>query len=162
AIGFAETAVLADSPAAEAYRASYAGPGGAPPAVVPCDVATSDVWFSGALLSSAFADYTRLLTNGSGTYCTTAQEDNATLEALLRGAMDKRVDFSRIVVMRTASDFDRPFPGESPQANLFEGDRQGAFEPAVKNLYLAGVKVVEGILGEWESLEALREIRLVG
>lgn len=35
---------------------------------------------SGALLSEAFGNYTTLVTNGSGIYATTAQEDNATLE----------------------------------------------------------------------------------
>lgn len=90
------------------------------------------------------------MTNGSGVYCTTAQEDNATLEVLLRAAVDKLVDYSRIIVMRTASDFDRPYPGEAATTNLFWAD-QGAFEPAVQNIYLAGVKVVEGILDGWNT-----------
>lgn len=40
------------------------------------------------------------------------QEDNATLEALLRAAIYKLVDFARVIVMRTASDFDRPYNAE--------------------------------------------------
>ena len=32
----------------------------------------------------------------------TAQEDNATLEALLRGAFNNPVNFDRVIVMRTA------------------------------------------------------------
>lgn len=35
---------------------------------------------SGTLLSQAFGNYTTLVTNGTGVYATTAQEDNATLE----------------------------------------------------------------------------------
>ena len=155
AIGFAKTAVLNDSSDAEAYRANYASnptyeAGSRPPSVVGCDVATSDVYYSGALLSEAFGNTTKLYTNGSGVYCTTAQEDNATLEALLRGTISKLVDFSRIIVMRTASDFDRPYNGEPDTVNLFYAD-QGGFEPSVKNIYLAGIKVVEGILNEWHS-----------
>jgi purine nucleoside permease len=121
------------------------------------------VYYSGSLLSQAFANTTKLLTNGSGTYCSTAQEDNATLEALMRGAMSKLVDFSRIIVMRTASDFDRPFPGESSLVNLLFAD-QGAFVPAVKNLYLAGVKVVEGILQQWDIkfLEGVTPTNYIG
>ena len=121
-----------------------------------CDVATSDVYFSGALLSEAFENTTKLYTNGSGVYCTTAQEDNSTLEALLRGAVANLTDFSRIIVMRTASDFDRPYIGESGNVadanlqNLFYAD-QGGFEPAINNIYLAGIKVVEGILDGWNS-----------
>jgi hypothetical protein len=52
--------------------------------------------------------------------------------------------------MRTASDFDRPYLGESDLDNLFYDD-QGGFLPAVMNIYLAGVKVVEGILHGWNS-----------
>jgi len=155
AIRFARTAHLNDSAAAVAYRANYAQAsaytaGSQAPSVVGCDVATSDVYFSGTLLSEAFANTTRLFTNGSGVYCTTAQEDNATLEALLRGAVNNLTDFSRIIVMRTASDFDRPYPGEADTVNLFYAD-QGGFEPALQNIYLAGIKVVEGILEGWNS-----------
>ncbi|KAL2354940.1 putative purine nucleoside permease [Cryomyces antarcticus] len=155
ATGFARSATLNDSSAAITYRANYASAsayaaGAAAPSVVECDVATSDVYYSGTILSTAFANYTSLVTNGSGVYCTTAQEDNATLEALLRGAVTGLVDFARIIVMRTASDFDRPYPGEAATTNLFWAD-QGGFGPAIQNIYRAGVKVVDGILGEWNS-----------
>jgi len=156
AVAFARTATLNDSSAAIAYRANYAtatafAAGAKTPSVVECDVATSDNYFSGNFLSEAFENTTRLFTNGSGTYCTTAQEDNATLEALLRGAVNNLTDFSRIIVMRTASDFDRPYPGEAATFNLFYAD-QGGFEPAIQNIYLAGVKVVMGILEGWEGV----------
>lgn len=155
AIGFASKAVLNDSAAAQAYRANYASTsaynaGSTGPSVVACDVATSDVYFSGSLLSEAFENTTKLFTNGSGKYCTTAQEDNATLEALLRGAVANLTDFSRIIVMRTASDFDRPYAGEAATTNLWWAN-QGGFDPAIANIYLAGIKVVEGILGGWDS-----------
>lgn len=155
AADFARKATLNDSDAAIAYRANYASlpayaAGAAPPSVVECDVATSDVYYSGSILSTAFGNYTTLVTNGSAVYCTTAQEDNATLEAMLRAAVDKVVDFGQIIVMRTASDFDREYPGEAATTNLFWAD-QGGFEPAVQNIYLAGIKVVMGILDGWNS-----------
>ncbi|KXT13632.1 hypothetical protein AC579_4979 [Pseudocercospora musae] len=155
AAAFSRKAILNDSDAAVAYRANYAASsayaaGAAAPSVIECDVATSDVYYSGSILSTAFANFTTLMTNGSGIYCTTAQEDNATLEVLLRAAVDKLIDYSRIIVMRTASDFDRPYPGEAATTNLFWAD-QGAFEPAVQNIYLAGVRVVEGILDGWNT-----------
>ncbi|KAI4174205.1 MAG: hypothetical protein LQ346_008266 [Caloplaca aetnensis] len=155
AVSLARTATLNDSSAAVSYRANYASsaaytPGSQAPAVVACDVATSDTYFSGTLLSEAFENTTRLFTNGSGRYCTTAQEDNATLEALLRGAVYNLTDFARVIVLRTASDFDRPYAGEPGTVNLFYAN-QGGFEPAVRNIYLAGVKVVQGILAQWET-----------
>lgn len=156
AVGFAKTATLNDSNEAIAYRALYDtsdglyARGAEPPGVVECDVATADVYFSGKMLGEAFGNYTKLATNGTGVYCTTAQEDNATLEALLRAHVAGLVDFSRIIIMRTASDMDRPYPGQAATTNLFWAN-QGAFEPAIQNIYLAGVKIVEGILDAWDS-----------
>ncbi|KDQ53422.1 hypothetical protein JAAARDRAFT_434697 [Jaapia argillacea MUCL 33604] len=155
AIGFARTAVLNDSSTAVAYRALYNttpsyAPATMPPSIVPCDVATSDVYYSGNLLSEAFDNTTYLYTNGSGIYCMTAQEDNASLAALLRGAKAGKVDFSRIIVMRAGSNFDRPHAGESDTDNLFYV-HSGGFAPSVENVYLAGIKVVEGILDGWEE-----------
>ena len=155
AAGFARKAELNDSADAVAYRALYApnaayAAGTKKPSVIECDVATSDVYYSGSILGETFGNYTKMITNGTGVYCTTAQEDNATLEALLRAAVDEIVDFSRIMVMRTASDFDREWPGQAATENLF-WSKQGAFLPAVKNIYLAGIKVVEGIMDGWNT-----------
>ncbi|KAK0942047.1 hypothetical protein LTR48_003574 [Friedmanniomyces endolithicus] len=155
AVAFARKAALNDSSDAVIYRANYAASsayaaGAAAPSVVECDVATSDVYFSGNILSTAFGNYTTLVTNGSGVYCMTAQEDNGTGEALLRAAIQKLVDFSRIILMRTASDFDRPYPGEAATTNLFFAN-QGGFEPALQNIYLAGREVIAGIMDGWNS-----------
>jgi purine nucleoside permease len=100
-------------------------------------------------LSDSLETYAKIVTNGSFHYGCTAEEDNATLEVLLRATTAGLVDFGRIIVMRTASDMDRPYPGLSPQENLL--GNAGGFGPSILNIYLAGVKVVEGILGEWDS-----------
>jgi purine nucleoside permease len=156
AVKFARTATLNDSVEAIAYRALYTSSDGSyaagmrPPSVVECDVATSDVYWSGRLFGEALSNYTRLITNGTGVYCSTAQEDNGTLEALVRAHAAGLVDFSRVIIMRTASDMDRPYPGQAATANLW-WENQGAFVPAVENIYLAGVKVVEGILNGWDE-----------
>jgi len=150
-----------DSSEAVVYRANYApsatndnstiyAAAAHSPTVIKCDTATSDVFFSGTLLGEAFENTTSLFTNGSGVYCMTAQEDNATLEAMIRGAINGLVDFSRMIIMRTGSNFDRPYPGLSAADNLLYAD-QGGFNPSIENIYIAGVKVVQGILAGWES-----------
>ncbi|KAG6832583.1 hypothetical protein H0H87_001239 [Tephrocybe sp. NHM501043] len=154
AVGFARQAKLNDNADAQKYRANYASDplfaaGARGPSVVECDTATSDNFWSGTLLSEAFENTTALFTNGTGVYCTTQQEDNATLESLMRGAMFGLVDFSRIIIMRTASDFDREFPGQTSAENLF-GD-PGGFEPSILNIHLAGVRVIDGILSDWKT-----------
>ncbi|RDW69928.1 purine nucleoside permease [Coleophoma crateriformis] len=155
AVGFASTATLNDSATAIKYRANYNSSAlyaaaTQKPSVITCDVATSDVYFSGALLGEAFENFTTLVTNGSATYCMTAQEDNASLEAMLRAAITGLVDFSRIILMRTASDFDRPYLGDSVANNLLYNDVGGS-TPAFENIYLAGTPIVKGILDGWNS-----------
>ena len=88
------------------YRARlpYA-PAKAPPSIVACDGATSDVFYHGLTLSNAFDKYTSVIINGTRKYYATAQEDNAIFEAFLRCAKAGKVDFGRIIVMRTAANF---------------------------------------------------------
>ncbi|EKM52541.1 uncharacterized protein PHACADRAFT_261032 [Phanerochaete carnosa HHB-10118-sp] len=154
AISMAKTGKLFDDAQSQQYRANYASnpafaAGAAPPSVVACDTATSDVFWTGDLLASAFENTTKLFTNGTATYCTTQQEDNGTLEALMRGAITGLVDFSRIIIMRTASDFDRPFDGESAATNLFL--MSPGFDISIQNIPAAGVPIVTGIVSKWES-----------
>ena len=71
----------------------------------------------------------------------TAQEDSAILKVLLCATVAGLVDFARIIVMRNASDMDRPYSGQAATTNLFWAI-QGDFEPALGNIYPAGIKVV--------------------
>ncbi|KAJ7269899.1 purine nucleoside permease [Mycena rebaudengoi] len=150
AVGFAKKARLNDTLESQLARARYVRtPGAAPPSIVMCDTATADTWWSGNLLADTFGKTSKLFTNGSAVYCTTQQEDNATLNSLMRGAMFHLVDFSRIIVMRSGSDFDRPSPGQSAVDNLL-GPTPG-FPPSILNLYLAGVQIVQGVINGWNS-----------
>ena len=106
AFELASAASLMDSKETSSYRLKYSKmgrefvPGTQPPAIIKCDTATSDVYYSGALLSTAFEDTSSVWTNGSAKYCMSAQEDNATLEVLVRAAVAGLVDFGRIILMR--------------------------------------------------------------
>lgn len=115
------SARLVDGPGPAAYRALYAASNSTghddnddndkaslyraatgAPSLLRCDVATSDVYYSGTLLAEAFENTTRLWTNQSAlTYCMTAQEDNAILQSLLRATLAGKADYSRAVVLRS-------------------------------------------------------------
>lgn len=142
---------LNDTEAAAEYRAKYGySPANQPPSVVKCDSATSDQYWSGSVLGEAFANYTELLTNGSGIYCGTQQEDNATLESLLRGAVLGMLDFSRVIIMRTISDFDRAPPGETEVYHLLYAAQEG-FGPSIQNIYNAGIEIVKDVMMYWNG-----------
>lgn len=165
---FALKAELADSEAAAEYRSQYkeAEPEYAAatqgPSVVKCDTATSDVFYSGTLLSEAFEKVTKVWTNGTGEYCMSAQEDNAVLEVLVRGAIQGLVDFGRVVVIRTGSDFDRQPPNVTAYQHLLED--QDGFPTAAANLGRAGVEIVRGILQGWEQTfqEGVKSTNYIG
>ena len=141
---------LSDSIQAQAARAKYAWPVATQaPQVVQCDTMSGDTWFSGEGLGQRASAWMRLLTDGHGNYCTTQQEDNATMEALRRGAKAGWVDARRIAILRAGSDFDRPYPGQTSASNLLDYSSQGGFSIALQNLYLAGQPLVAEILGHW-------------
>lgn len=151
ALGLAQTANLSDSSTASAYRAHYPkAPANKPPTVFKGDTATSDVYFHGAVLADAFDEYFVKVTNGSGKYCMTAQEDNAVLEAMIRGAAASLVDFERIIVMRAASNFDREYPGETAAQSLLY-DTSGGFSISLANLYKAGSPIIDDIMTNWKK-----------
>lgn len=102
------------------------------------------------MLGDAFEEYFQQVTNGSGKYAMTAQEDAAVLEVMIRGAQAGLVDFERCLVMRGASNFDRPYPGESAAQSLLF-DTSGGFSIALANLYNAGKPIVDDILTNWKK-----------
>ncbi|KAK9774367.1 putative Purine nucleoside permease [Seiridium cardinale] len=155
AFTFASQANLSDSTGAQTYRAKYAAAGDvytaavAGPSVVKCDSATSDVYYSGNILGEAFDNTTKVWTNQTEyTYCMTAQEDSAVLQSIMRAHLAGLADYSRTILVRTASDFDRPPPGTSAYDHLLISS-QGGFTPAVENIYYAGIEIVKGILHSW-------------
>lgn len=147
---------LADSAEARAYRARYRkAPANQPPMVIQCDTLGGDTWWHGHKLGEHARAWTKLLTDGQGRYCTTQQEDNATYNALARAEAAGRVDLKRLAVLRTGSNFDRPYPGQSAHASLLashggEGG-SGGFGPATQNLERVGGALVRDIVARWPA-----------
>ncbi|BCQ55351.1 purine-nucleoside phosphorylase [Burkholderia gladioli] len=152
AYALSRNVTLADNAQAQAARAKFdTAPANRPPAVVRCDTSSGNTWFSGTKLGERARQWTKILTDGKGTYCMTAQEDNATYEALTRAAATRRVDLSRVAVLRTGSDFDRPYPGQTSVDNLLNYADQGGFTIATENLYRAGNPLVQDIVTHWNE-----------
>jgi purine nucleoside permease len=150
AYGMTRNVRLSDSDAAKAARAKFNyAPANQPPGVIQCDTLAGDTWWSGKYIGQRARDWTKLLTDGKGVYCTTQQEDNATYEALKRAASVQKVDLSRLAVLRAGSDFDRPYKGQTASDNLLNYSSQGGFDPAIQNLYLTGNTLVQEIVAHW-------------
>ncbi len=141
-------AKLEDSDTARAYRARYKEAAARrAPSVIQCDTLGGDTWWHGKILGQHARDWTRLLTDGKGVYCTTQQEDNATYNALQRAASAGKLDIKRLAVLRTGINFDRPHAGQSAYDSL-KSDA-GGFMPATHNLYHVGGIVIRDIVANW-------------
>lgn len=150
AFALSRNVVLADSPQAQVARSKFSyAPANQAPTVVQCDIASGNTWWSGTLLGERARQWTKILTDNKGVYCMTAQEDNATFEALKRASSIKRVDLNRVAALRTGSDFDRPYQGQTSADNLLNYADQGGFVPATENLYRAGNPLVQDIVTHW-------------
>jgi purine nucleoside permease len=152
ALSLSTLAVLEDSEDLRAYRRHYPeAPANQPPTVIQCDTLAGDTWWSGNRLGEHARQWTRLLTEGKGVYCTSQQEDNATLNALTRGSQSGLVDLKRIAVLRSGSDFDRPYPHQGVLDSM-QAQRAlpGAVHVSAVNLVHAGMPLVEAIVQHWD------------
>ena len=150
AFALSKDVALADDETAKAYRANYAAaPANAAPIVSICDTVSGDTWWHGKKISDAMNAWAKLMTDGKANYCTTQQEDNATLTALSRGAEMGRIDMDRVAILRTASNFDQPYPGQSPDVSL--NAKSGGFGIALENAYRVGSKLTDAITGNWDA-----------
>jgi purine nucleoside permease len=152
ALALSSSVTLEDSKDVSEYRAHYAqGPANRPPTVIQCDTLSADTWWSGRQLGEHARRWTRLLTDGKGVYCTSQQEDNATLNALTRGSQSGLVDLRRVAVLRSGSDFDRPYAQQGVLESM-QAQRAlaGAIRISADNLVRAGMPLIEAITGHWE------------
>ncbi|HEY9103316.1 hypothetical protein [Chitinimonas sp.] len=141
-------AELADNDQARAYRKLYKDKAAsAAPRVIQCDTLGGDTWWHGHRLGQHAREWTKLLSDGEGVYCTTQQEDNATYNALLRGQQAGLLDIKRLAVLRTASNFDRPHPGQTAYDSLKA--ESGGFPIATENLYRVGGLWVKDLVARW-------------
>jgi purine nucleoside permease len=145
-------AQLEDGAQAMSTRSSYASaPANQPPTVTQCDTTSSDTWIAGTALQQRARDWVKLLTGGAGTFCTSAQEDNASLEVLTRAAAGGIVDMHRVALVRSASDFSSPYPGQTDAASLLGSLNSGGLTLSTSNLVHATTPVIQAIVANWSQ-----------
>ena len=151
ALSLSHQVALEDSDDVRAYRAHYQkAPANQPPQVTQCDTATSDTWWTGVRLGEHARRWTALLTDGEGIYCTTQEEDNATLTALTRGAQSGLIDLKRVAVLRSGADFDRGYANQTAfDALRAQFALPGAVRISIDNLVRAGLPLVNDIAQHW-------------
>ncbi len=143
---------LPDDDKMRAEREQFPSPNARrPPFVLKGDTLSGSTFWHGKLLSEWANDWVKYHTGGKGNYVTTAMEDTGTLQSLTFLAKAGRVDISRVLVLRTASDFDQPAPGRSAAESLAQNKagQYTGYYPALEAAWRVGHVVVTNLVQNW-------------
>ena len=144
---------LVDTPAAQAHRALYKTFPAAlrPPSVLLGDSFGSCRYWHGERMQKWADDWTQLYTNGAGRCAMSNMEDHGLAAALTRLTGMGRVDFQRVLILRTGSNFSEPPAGQSAAASMVE-EYAGEL-PALEAAHRVGSKVVHELVKNWARFE---------
>jgi purine nucleoside permease len=121
-----------------------------PPSVLMADSIGSDRFFHGEVMAKWAEDWDRIYTRGQGRLAISDCEDAGACIAFYRLAKMGKVDFKRILVLRTACNFTVPPTGVTAEQSLFSdtvSDSSGvAYMTALEADYRVGVVVAEKLL----------------
>jgi len=146
---------LADNEQMQKRRAAYTGMPNAqrPPFVlIGANLASSTYWH-GKLLNQWANDWVAYYTDGQANYVTTAMEDSGTLRSLTNLGRAGTVDARRVLVLRTASNYDMQWPGVTA-AQSMSGEQLGiysAYIPSLEAAYRVGSRVVHALVAGWRD-----------
>lgn len=122
-----------------------------PPSVLRGDELATTTFWHGKLLSQRATDWVDYQTDGRGSYAITAMEDAGIMQALKLLARDGRVDLSRVLVVRAASNFDQQREGITAAESLAETRvaTYSAYLPALENAHRVGSRILQALLAVW-------------
>jgi len=124
-----------------------------PPFVTAGDEISSSTYWHGKLFDKWAAEWVPYFTGGKGIFVTTAMEDTGTLQSLQNLSAAGRIDWKRILVLRTVSNFDRQPIGMSA-ADSLAAQRVGKYSgylPSLESAYTVGHAVVTELLTHWDG-----------
>jgi purine nucleoside permease len=146
-------ATLADEPALKAWREKYAGYPLAqlpPQIMMGAGLSTARYWH-GEKRTEWARDWVRLWTNSHDTFATTAMELAAYVGTLQRMSAKGLVDYNRVMMVRGASNYCMPPPGQSIMSTI--GDESLGTLPALEANYRSGSVIVHELLAHWPLYE---------
>ena len=149
---------LPDSDALRGFRAHFTDYPNAlqPPTVLIGSTLSASTYWHGKLLNEWANDWIAYYTEGRGNYMTTAMEDTGTLRALTNLTRAGRADVNRVLVLRTASNFDSQPPGVTAAESL-GGEKVGhysAYIPSLEAAHAVGSRVVHALVAGWAKYES--------
>ena len=125
-----------------------------PPQVLLGDEVSGSNYWHGKLLNDWADQWMTYFTEGKGHFVTTAMEDTGSLqslESLRLLARPGKVDWQRILVLRTVSNYDQQPLGIDAASSLASQriGQYGAYLPSLEAAYSVGHGVVAELLKNW-------------
>jgi purine nucleoside permease len=116
------------------------------------DLSASTFWH-GKLLNQWARDWVKYQTDGKGTYAVCGMEDTGTLQSLVWLARAGKVDANRVLVLRTASNYDQQRTGKTAAESLAETKirQYSAYMPSLEAAYRVGHIVVDELVARWSD-----------
>ena len=145
---------LPDSPELKALRMEFAGDAAhRPPMVMKGANLSASTFWHGELMNTWAENWVKYATAGRGTYAICGMEDTGTLQSLTWLARAGRVDIHRVMVLRTASNYDVPKIGVSAAESIAQTKigHYTAFVPSLETAYRVGHVVVDSIVANWSA-----------
>jgi purine nucleoside permease len=157
AYGLTKGLTLQDSDQLKEIRSHFDGAAAQnPPQVLLGDEVSSSSYWHGKLMNTWAERWMSYFTQGEGHFATTAMEDSGTLQSLQFLARAGRVDWNRILVLRTVSNFDQQPVGMDAASSLAaqQADgRYGAYLPSLESAYTVGHAVAGELIKNWNQYE---------
>jgi len=154
AYGLTEREPLPDDPQLRALRERYPEANARkPPFVLKGDTLSGDRYWIGEDMRAWAERWVPYWTGGRGTFVTTAEEDAGIMQSLTFLAQAGRVDTRRVLVLRAASDYCAPPPGDSAAAVVAGEIKPAGYSAYLESLeaaYRVGSRVVRELASHWD------------
>jgi purine nucleoside permease len=145
-------ATLPDPPEMKQLRMQFEGEmAHRPPFVLRGDNLSASTFWHGKLMNEWAENWVKYMTGGQGTYAICGMEDTGTLQSLTFLAKAHKVDINRVLVLRTASNYDVPRDGQTAAESVAETKigHYSAFLPSLDTAYRVGHVVVDSLVDHW-------------
>jgi purine nucleoside permease len=143
---------LPDTPQLKAGRIRYDGDiAHRPPFVLRGDNLSGSTFWHGKLMNQWARDWVKYQTDGKGIYAICGMEDTGTLQSLTWLANAHKIDIHRVLVLRTASNYDQQRTGITAAESIAETKigKYSGYLPALDSAYRVGHVVVDNIVTNW-------------
>jgi purine nucleoside permease len=151
-LAISKTVKLADNDLARKYRLTYPQKAARnPPGVQACDLVSGDTFFHGKKMSDWASWWLSHWSENKGVYCVSAMEEPGLLLSLKRLSASRRIDFSRVMILRSVANYDQPRQGQTVLESL--GARSNGHEISFQNVFLVGSTMGKTIIENWAAWE---------